>query len=1222
MNAIVSRGIQGEVLDGKHVVRVFGAPHPLMARCIDREFMPGLTIAEILDQSLADYPSRLRETVVVYLNGDKISREVWHRVRPKPGTQIAFQAVPAGGMRTMLLAAVAVFALVASGGLLGPAGLGLLGSSFAAGGLGASALALGITVGGTMLINALFPLQPVESDQKERYSITGANNQTTPYQPVPVVLGRHRVYPVQAARPYTEIIGEDQYLSMFLMWGYGPLDISSVKIGETPLSSFEGVTVEHDYGDGDPSTALFPNSVIEDQLSIVLEQDENNDRTTASDIDEISVDISFPNGLYSQSDEGPKQAKSEFSIYYRPTGVGSYQLAQSVSVEKKSQSPLRFSYKITPTARGQFDVRVVRTDNPRDNGSDRTVWTALRGLRKQAPVAFSKPIATTVLRIKATNQLSGVIDSLNGVITSMCVRSSGGSWGTTRQQTNNPADLVRWVLQGPMNARPVANSKIDLTTLAAWGRYCEVRGYKYNAVVTSPRSVWEQVAEICSAGRAVPIFRDGQWSVVWDDSDDDPGIVQHFTTRNSSGFSSSRQYKRTPHGWRVRFVNERNEWQDDERLVYDDGYTKANATEFEAIEFPGVTDPDLIWKHGRFHIAQARLRPEIYELTVDWENLICQRGDRVRVTHDIPLWGQAAGRVKSVDGTTVVVDELCTMVAGPSYGIRFRMADGTTVTRNVTSNPGEQTSLALTSTLAGSGVAAGDLFMFGERDSESVVLRVLAVEPGENMTARLSLVDDAPGINQADKGSIPAFDSQVSAPIDPSRLAPHDVQAMEYLYSSGSNVLSAVTVSWQVERTGEATAYQVQRTTPDSATDWITAATVPVPQTSYDILGLAPGTYSFRVRALFANGTASAWATASNAQVSGVFGAPADITNFSINVLRDTATLTWDPVRTLNFSHYELRHSPEMTGVTWGTANILFPRLAMNVVQAPSMSGTFLVKAVTLQGVASANPAVITSDISGIETLNVIATIDEDPTFGGVKDGTEVVSGELRLGSATFMDDWTTLASVAQLYGGTTDLTEGGDYYWSNAFDLGVAGVMRLTPRLVAHGETQDNMMAAWGSLSAIEALDGADPSQWSVRHQYRKTFDNPAGSPVWSDWSDIILSDVNARALQFRTRLETLSDLAVVPVVEELGMSIDMDDRVESGSGTSLSGSTLTVTFSPAFKDTPHVGVTGLNMATGDYYVVSSISATGFVVRFFNSSNAGVARNFNWLAKGYGRVT
>ena len=75
---------------------------------------------------------------------------------------------------------------------------------------------------------------------------------------------------------------------------------------------------------------------------------------------------------------------------------------------------------------------------------------------------------------------------------------------------------------------------------------------------------------------------------------------------------------------------------------------------------PGITDSDLVWKHGRFHIAQLRLRPETYELVTDFENLKVTRGDRVRVNHDVILVGVGAGRVKSVAAGSpqgVVMDE-------------------------------------------------------------------------------------------------------------------------------------------------------------------------------------------------------------------------------------------------------------------------------------------------------------------------------------------------------------------------------------------------------------------------------------------------------------------------------------------------------------------------------------------------------------------------------------
>jgi hypothetical protein len=78
----------------------------------------------------------------------------------------------------------------------------------------------------------------------------------------------------------------------------------------------------------------------------------------------------------------------------------------------------------------------------------------------------------------------------------------------------------------------------------------------------------------------------------------------------------------------------------------------------------------------------------MYSLYQDFEHLVCRRGDKVRVSHDIPLWGSGWGRVKSLvtDGgniTHVVLDELVTMEAGKSYACRFRLANGDTLVLSV-----------------------------------------------------------------------------------------------------------------------------------------------------------------------------------------------------------------------------------------------------------------------------------------------------------------------------------------------------------------------------------------------------------------------------------------------------------------------------------------------------------------------------------------------------------
>ncbi len=52
----------------------------------------------------------------------------------------------------------------------------------------------------------------------------------------------------------------------------------------------------------------------------------------------------------------------------------------------------------------------------------------------------------------------------------------------------------------------------------------------------------------------------------------------------------------------------------------------------------------------------------------------------------------------------------------------------------------------------------------------------------------------------------------------------------------------------------------------------------------------------------------------------------------------------------------------------------------------------------------------------------------------------------------------------------------------------------------------------------------------------------------------------------------------------------------------------------------TPVIGIAAFNMATGDYYTLTSGSATGFAISFYNSGGTRVVRNFDLTATGYGK--
>ncbi|MCK5556511.1 MAG: phage tail protein, partial [Alphaproteobacteria bacterium] len=223
-------------------------PHPFAVERIHHAIGAGRSVADIIHQLQPD--AVLARHAHVYLNGDYIPQEQWSCVKPKAGAVLSIRLVPMGGgggknaLRTVLSLAV----MVAAPQMI-PAGMTFMGLNISAG------LATGVNLLTRLAMNALAPPPKprFNSGDKESPSlfIQGARNQASPFARVPKVLGKHRFVPPLGAFPYTETVGNDQYMRMLFVWGYGPLEISDLKIGETPLSDFEEVQIETRQGYAD-----------------------------------------------------------------------------------------------------------------------------------------------------------------------------------------------------------------------------------------------------------------------------------------------------------------------------------------------------------------------------------------------------------------------------------------------------------------------------------------------------------------------------------------------------------------------------------------------------------------------------------------------------------------------------------------------------------------------------------------------------------------------------------------------------------------------------------------------------------------------------------------------------------------------------------------------------------------------------------------------------------
>lgn len=332
-----------------------------------------------------------------------------------------------------------------------------------------------------------------------------------------------------------------------------------------------------------------------------------------------------------------------------------------------------FSYTVSTAVaklanNGYYRVRVRRlTDDNEDDqvnpGKNKLMHAMV--FQTATATADNKPIVEgtnwrltkSAIRIKANDQLNSRIEGINAIVTTICKdwNSTTSKWAINPQGSNNPASLFLYILEHPANAYRVEpadlNSKINMTALGAWWTFCNSNKFTFNSVVSSQVSVLDILKDICAAGRASPAMVDGKWTVVIDTAK--PDIIQHFTPHNSWGFESSKRLPKQPHALRVSYLNENSDYQEDEAIIYNAGYAATasgsdKAAEiFEQINLPGITNIDNVKAHARWHLAQAALRPEIYTINTDLEYLVCNRGDRVKVVHDVPLWGIGSGRIRN-----------------------------------------------------------------------------------------------------------------------------------------------------------------------------------------------------------------------------------------------------------------------------------------------------------------------------------------------------------------------------------------------------------------------------------------------------------------------------------------------------------------------------------------------------------------------------------------------
>lgn len=367
-----------------------------------------------------------------------------------------------------------------------------------------------------------------------------------------------------------------------------------------------------------------------------------------------------------------------------------------------------------------------------------------------ASVWNQHPIQTADFCSIAIKAKSRALEQLSCLASAYVPDWNGSAW-TGTVISKNPATHFRAMLvDSAMNKSALPTSLVDDAQLVTWRARCITKNYFVNCVLEG-QSLLDGLNLVAAAGYARPRMSE-KWGVVQDYDRSAEAPVQVFSSRNMRGFSYQKAFPRRPDGLRIQFRDEFQDYVSRQIEVNDPSAVTFNV--YQEISYDSLTTQGQAQNRALFDIAQFKLRGTFYTAEVPIEAIVAVRGDLVAVNHDILSDFAGAARIKSITrgGGRVTQIVLDGTVPGPNsgvMGISVRLADGTTWTQATNITSSAETS---TITFAGSGpldpgsslLTIDCLVVTGKSGTEYKRMILFAVQPKQDFTAQITLVDEAP----------------------------------------------------------------------------------------------------------------------------------------------------------------------------------------------------------------------------------------------------------------------------------------------------------------------------------------------------------------------------------------------------------------------------------------------------------------------------------------------
>lgn len=420
----------------------------------------------------------------------------------------------------------------------------------------------------------------------------------------------------------------------------------------------------------------------------------------------------------------------------------------------------------------------------------------------------------------------------------------------------------------------------------------------------------------------------------------------------------------------------------------------------------------------------------------------------------------------------------------------------------------------------------------------------MSIEPGGMLTLHVQEENAAIyALQPDDQPDVPLTTQPESAvagvPGPPSR--PRVTEQL-YVARNGAGVRAKAILAWSAPVDRDYAALYRVRYRLEGATRWQDGPVVG--EAEAEIFDISAGVYEFGVRGVSASGLASAWSPTRRAEIYALSARPATPTNLRLSTFLGTANLSWDPAADLDVEiggAFLLRHSALTAGATWASGVPIGGAIPGNssAITVASRPGTYMIRARDSTGQLSPSFASISTTSPDVIAFTLLATVTEDPTFLGVKTGCAVATGSLLVNVVGDIDSWADTDTVAN-WDLETGAIAASSYAFANQYDHGSVAALRVLPAIQTD-VTQHLPLWDDRGLPIDEWLDvdgSVDGDEFEARVQFRHTPDDPAGSPTWSEWSQLDGTEISARAMQFRVIMAT-SDPAYRGQIDALAAKI-----------------------------------------------------------------------------------